>query len=136
MIQILYFRFRPIYFFTPFKVGLFGIINDTMKVQHNFLIPESVSISKGANSIVSYLHFFLENHGCGETHLLLHADNCVSQNKNNIMIGYLEWRVLKGFNDSITLSFLPVGHTKFSCDWAFGLLKKNFERARLAPCNS
>lgn len=122
----------PIYFLTPFKVGLFGIMNDTMKVQHNFLIPESVSISKGANAIVSYLHFFLENHGCGETHLFLHADNCVSQNKNNIMIGYLVWRVLKGLNESITLSFLPVGHTKFSCDWAFGLLKKKFRKSKVS----
>lgn len=31
----------PIYFLTPFKVGLFGIFNDTLKVQHNFIIPES-----------------------------------------------------------------------------------------------
>lgn len=28
--------------------------------------------------------------------------------------------------EKIVLSFLPVGHTKFSCDWAFGLLKKKF----------
>lgn len=122
----------PIYFLTPFKVGLFGIMNDTLKVQHNFLIPESVSILKGANAIVSYLHYFLENHGCGEKHLFLHADNCVSQNKNNIMLGYLVWRIIKGLNETITLSFLPVGHTKFSCDWAFGLLKKRFRLSKVS----
>ena len=27
---------------------------------------------------------------------------------------------------TITLSFLPVGHTKFSPDWCFGLLKRRY----------
>lgn len=31
----------PVYLLTSFKVGLFGIMNDTIKVQHNFIIPES-----------------------------------------------------------------------------------------------
>lgn len=30
----------------------------------------------------------------------------------------------KKLHTDITLSFLPVGHTQFACDWAFGLLKK------------
>lgn len=116
----------PIYFLTPYKIGIFGIMNDTNKIQHNFFIPESVQVSKGANAIVSYLHFYFENHGIGETKLHLHADNCVAQNKNNIVMGYLIWRILKNLNDSISLSFLPIGHTKFSCDLAFGIFKKKF----------
>ena len=31
-------------------------------------------------------------------------------------------------NDAIFLSFLPVGHTKFSPDWCFGLLKQQFRQ--------
>ena len=42
---------------------------------------------------------------------------------------YLLWRVLVGLHEEITLSFLPVGHTKFSPDWCFGLLKKKFRRS-------
>ena len=38
------------------------------------------------------------------------------------------WRVLTGRHVSITLSFLLVGHTKFSPDWGFGLLKQKFRR--------
>ena len=53
----------------------------------------------------------------------LHADNCVGQNKNNTMLHYLLWRVMTGLHKSIVLSFLVVGHTKFSPDWCFGLLK-------------
>ncbi len=34
-----------------------------------------------------------------------------------------------GLHEEITLLFLPVGHTKFSPDWCFGLLKKKFRRS-------
>ena len=42
------------------------------------------------------------------------------------MLHYLLWRVMVGLRHSITLSFLVVGHTKFSPDWCFGLLKQRF----------
>ena len=37
---------------------------------------------------------------------------------------YLMWRVLAGLHKEITISFLLVGHTKFSPDWCFGLFKR------------
>lgn len=112
----------PIYFLVPFKVGIFGVMCETINKQVNFLIPESLNIGKGSNLIVSLFHFYL-SHGM-ET-MFIHADNCVGQNKNNILMGYLTWRVSLGMNKKIVLSFMPVGHTKFSCDWRFGLLKKS-----------
>lgn len=33
-------------------------------------------------------------------------------------------RITLKMNSKITYSFLPVGHTKFGCDFAFGLIKK------------
>ena len=80
-------------------------------------------MGKGANAVVSMLHFF-EVHGLGEKDVHLHADNCGGQNKNNIMVGYLLWCVLTGLHENIILSFMVAGHTKFSPDWCFGLLKK------------
>ena len=41
---------------------------------------------------------------------------------------YLAWRVLTGLNKSIKISFLPVGHTKFSPDCGFGLFKQHFRK--------
>lgn len=38
-------------------------------------------------------------------------------------------------NKKIVLSFLPVGHTKFSCDWGFGLLKKKFRTTFVSSIN-
>ena len=66
-------------------------------------------MGKGANTVVSMLHHFFEVHGLSEKDVHLHTDNCGGQNKNNIMVGYLLWRVLTG---NITLSFMIAGHTK------------------------
>ncbi len=117
----------PLYFLAPFKVAIFRVMNDTAKVQHNFLIPENHDPGKGANAIISMLHYYFENYSFNERHLFLHTDNCRGQNKNNYMMFYLLWRVSSTRHETITLSFLPVGHTKFHCDWAFGLLKQKFK---------
>ncbi|KAK3747158.1 hypothetical protein RRG08_035704 [Elysia crispata] len=111
-----------IFFKTPRKCGLFGVACEALPCQVNFLLEECVSTGKGVNCVVSLLHFFFENYGLGEEHVQLHADNCSGQNKNNCM-----WRVLTGRHMSIKLSFLLTGHTKFSCDWLFGLVKRRFK---------
>ena len=38
------------------------------------------------------------------------------------------WRVLVGLNEIVTLSLLPVDHTKFAPDWCFGMLKQRYCR--------
>ena len=103
--------------------------------QINYLIDESFNIGKGANTIISMLHHFFENHAFGETKVHLHADNCTGQNKNRFMIYYLMWRVMTGLHKEITLSFLLVGHTKFGPDWCFGLFKQLFKRTRVGSIN-
>ena len=72
------------------------------------------------------LHHFFSTFGLGEKVAHLHADNCSGQNKNRYMMYYLMWRVLTGQHDEITISFLPVGHTKFLPDAGFGMLKRKF----------
>ena len=95
------------------------------------MIDEAVNTGKGANSIISMLHHYLEHHSLGEADLTLYADNCSGQNKNRYVMQYLAWRVMTGLNNHITVSFLIVGHTKFAPDWCFGLLKRAFRRTRV-----
>lgn len=76
----------PIYFLTPYRVAIFGLMNDTLNKQANYLIPESVDCGKGVNLIVSLLHHYLTANSSGENELHLHADNARSQNKNNTMM--------------------------------------------------
>ena len=66
----------PIYFKTPQKCGIFGIICEGLPRQVNFLIDEAASAGKGANATVSYVHYYFAHHGLGETDAHLNADNC------------------------------------------------------------
>ena len=110
---------------------MFGVHCEAVPCQVNFLCDEAGDCGKGANTVVSQLHYYLENHSMGETEMYLHADNCTGQNKNNCMIQYLAWRALTHRHTNITLSFLVVGHTKFSPDWCFGLFKRLFRRTKI-----
>ena len=72
----------PIYFKTPRKCGIFGVMCEGIPRQVNFLIDEAASAGKGANATISYMHYFFVNHRLGETDVHLHADYCARQNKN------------------------------------------------------
>ena len=122
----------PLYFLCPRKVGIFGICCENIPQQVNFLIDESHCASKGSNAVISYLHFFFERYGLGEQEVDLHCDNCSGQNKNNYVLAYLMWRVISGLHTQIRLHFLIAGHTKFSPDWCFGLLKQRFRRTAVS----
>lgn len=119
----------PIYFLTPRKCGIFGVCCEGIPWQVNFLVDEAHSAGKGSNCVVSYLHYFFESFGLGETTVHLHCDNCAGQNKNKFMLWYLAWRVVTGLHEVITLNFMIKGHTKFLPDSGFGLLKQEFRRS-------
>ena len=125
----------PIYFLVPRKVGLFGVCCEGIPKQVNFLIDEAHLISKGSNAVISFLHYFLENFGLGETDVNLHCDNCSGQNKNRFVLWYCAWRVSIGLHKTIRLNFLIPGHTKFAPDGCFGLLKQAFRRHAVSSLN-
>ena len=87
------------------------------------MIKENELVGKSADTVISLVHNYFELYGLREKNLVIHADNCSGQNKNNAMIAYLAWRVLTGLYDSITYCFIVVEHTKFSPDRFFGLIK-------------
>ena len=117
------------YFKSARKCNIFGVCTETLQKQVYFLIDESESIGKGARTVISLLDAFFEIYGAGEREINLHADNCTGQNKNNYLIWYLMWRVMNGLNNKITLSFMLPGHTKFSPDSYFGLLKSKYRKS-------
>ena len=117
----------PIYFKTPRKCGIFGVMCEAIPRQVNYLIDEASDVGKGANTTISFVHHYFHNHGLGETHVKLHADNCSGQNKNNFFLWYLAWRTIHQLHDSICYSFLIAGHTKFGPDRCFGIIKRSYK---------
>ena len=141
------------YFLTARKCALFGVTCEAIPRQVNFLCEEAGSSAKGANLVISQLHFFFQHHGLGKDKLFdtctrvinkqymyylgektvyLHADNCTGQNKKNTMIQYLMWTAMTSWHTNITPSFLVVGHTKFAPDWCFGLIKRLYRRTAVS----
>ena len=110
------------------KCAIFGVCCEAIPRQVNFLIDENVLTGKGANSTILYVHFYFERHRLGETKAQVHADNCGAQNKNSAFIWYYFWRVMSGLHEEINYNFLLPGHTKFSPDWCFGLLKQKTQK--------
>ena len=109
----------PAYFKSVRKCGIFGVSCEPLTFQVNYLIDEGDDPGKVANATVSMVHHFLESHGVGEQHLKLHADNCIGQNKNNVVMQYLMWRIMTSRNKTIEFSFMVRGHTKFAPDRFF-----------------
>jgi len=80
--------------------------------------------------VVSMVHHFLSNFTHGEN-ILLHANNCVGQNKNNTMVEYLVWTIITGLSTTCELSFMIPGHTKFSPDRFFGMIKQKYRHTKV-----
>lgn len=76
-------------------------------------------------------HHYLEHHSVKEKNICLQAANCVGQNKNNIVIQYLVWRVGTGKSTKCSLSFMLAGHTKFTPDCFFGLFKRRYRHCNV-----
>ena len=65
----------------------------------------------GQNAVLSMVDNNLNNY-FKKRALAMHADNCVSQNKNRSLIPYIAWWVIVRFTDEVSLSFRTVGQTR------------------------
>ena len=92
----------PIYFLTR-KCTIFRVNGEAIPRQINILTDEAGDCGKGANAVISRLHYFLDHYSLGEQEVYLTADNCTGQNKNDTMIQYLLWRTLTDWHTDITL---------------------------------
>ena len=69
----------PIYFLTPRKCAVFGVMCEAPPRQVNFLCDEAGDCGKGLNTIISQLHFFFEHHGLGsdKSKINVYLDACM-----------------------------------------------------------
>lgn len=119
------------YFLTARKVHLFGIQNEAIREQTNYIIDESELLDKGPNGTLSLVFDAIKKLNQGEKHLKLTCDNAVGQNKNNITLWFCLYLVIAGFYETIELNFMIAGHTKFKVDGNFGMIKKRYRKSTL-----
>ena len=77
------------YFHSRRKIDVFGITNENTGQQLNFLIDENCKLKKGPNMVLSMLHYYIFKHVEPGKTVILYADNCPGQNKNQTVVAYL-----------------------------------------------
>lgn len=123
------------YYFSPLAVYLFGIADHSTDVLSAYLYHEGVG-KKGGDNVVSLIHKKLkddgifelaEMHGAGERMIFV-FDNCAGQNKNRMVLRYMQYLVDCRVFKKIEIVFLIAGHTKNICDRRFKDAKHNFHK--------
>lgn len=120
---------QEIYFASQRAIYLFSIRDDGPGIQYNFLYDEGDG-GKGGNYVASMLVLFLLDLSSQfKTRcVLLNADNCCAQNKNNIVLWVLNILVMLGIFNHIELKFLEKGHSHCTVDGGHGLIKKEWRK--------
>lgn len=116
------------YYLSSRKVHLFGIQDEAVREQTNYVLDENELLGKGPNSTLSLVFDGIKQLNKGEKHLKITCDNAGGQNKNNITIWFYMYLVVCGYYESIELNFMVPGHTKFKCDGSFGLIKRLYRK--------
>ena len=75
-----------IYYLSPRKVHLFGIQDEAVREQINYVLDEDEIIGKGPNGTLSLVFDGIKKLNKGEKHLKITCDNAGGQNKNNVTI--------------------------------------------------
>ena len=102
----------------------------------NYVIPEhhlpliDNHSNKGALLTANLLFDYITSYANGCTTASFHADNCVSQNKNNLIMQLMTYFLITSKLKEISINFMIPGHTKFMPDGFFGLVKKYIRKYR------
>ncbi|OWZ12642.1 hypothetical protein PHMEG_00014161 [Phytophthora megakarya] len=117
------------YFCSLVAVSVFGIFYENDGKQTNYIYDESVS-GKGSEQINSMLQHFINTVlvPAGKKRLIVYADNCSGQNKNNYVIKFLLAQAHMEVFERVDYKFFVKGHTKNSCDCGFGHIRKHLAR--------
>ena len=110
-------------------VHMFGVVDENTGKQLNFLYREGRK--HDSNTVISLLHNYLtvQNPAAGRAkELRFWADSCSGQNRNQFVMDYLYLRVVHRLNERIYINFMVPGHTHFSPDAGFGLVRRSIRQ--------
>ena len=113
-----------VYYLSARKVHLFGIQDEAVHEQINYVLNENELLGKGPNGTLSLVFNGIKQLNKGEKHLKVTCDNAGGQNKNNATIWFYLYLVIAGYYESIELNFMIPNYTKFKYNISFKLIKR------------
>ena len=117
-----------VYYLSTRKIHLFGIQDEAMHKQINYMLDENELLGKGPNSTLSLVFDGIKQLNKNKKHLKVTCNNADEQNKNNITIWFYLYLVIVGYYQNIELNFIIPDYTKFKCDGSFKLIKKLYHK--------
>lgn len=121
--------------FFPFQFGIdiyLFVLHNVRARQSHFLTYDERLQSKGADNIISCLHYYFESFQAESvsrcSHLILFSDFCGGENKNQMVVSYFRWRVQMDWHKKVSRCFLEVGHTRSPPDTAGGLFRMHEQK--------
>ena len=112
----------PTYYYSPVNVNIFGIVDASVKggALDAYVYHEGQG-AKGGNNVASMLMLYLKRRGWLKRdepgkELTIIMDNCVGQNKNNMVLRLANLLVECKFFFDVYFAFYIAGHTKNLCD--------------------
>ena len=88
---------------------MFGIQDEAVRKQINYVLDENELLGKGPNSMLSLVFNGIKQLNRGEKHLKITCDNAGGQNKNNTTLWFYLYLVIAGYYESIELNFMVPG---------------------------
>lgn len=122
-----------LFFLSPARLSLACAVDEGAQESMMFLLPETRKLRKCGSGVASLLLEFFQRRNCTFDELIVFVDNTASQNKNQYFFSFLSMlAVRKMFGcSSVRARFLCVGHTKFSPDRWFGLVKRRLRNVEI-----
>jgi len=114
-------------FFLPLtKVFVFGIVDEGAQHCYDFIWDEHGKMDP--HSVISCLQklFSLNGELRRVPLVVINCDGCTKENRNNYILFYWAWRVHEKYHDEVRIQFMYRGHTRFSPDQNFGVIRNNW----------
>ena len=103
------------------RVNIIGVVNEATGEKTSFLFHDPGRSNPSA--VISMLHNYLKHQVPQLSHvelLVMNANSCAAQNKNNAMVSFRKSRIAAGRHKQVIMRFMVKGHTRFSVDAGFG----------------
>ena len=127
----------PIYFLRPpSKAAIFGVCCEAIPRQVNFIIDEASDTGKGANTVVSLLDFFPAIMASAKPPPVCMLTTAVARTEITPWCSTSCGECSQVCTKPSVHHFMITGHTKFSTDACFGLLKRKFRRTDVSSLDN